>query len=289
MLFPCGTLHTFAVTTDKLTAADGTAFIITAPMVEMSAEGIAVIAPFSGISMKRYPGIKLPIDIYQPDPAALDCHGILAADTTNCISWYMVLIAIFLCFLNKGIGFDHFHGKFHTGFYRDDTDTLFQQLPAQFHARDGIPHKSVQTGYQQNVIAFVLSEPDDLTETVTVFLRAVFYGAGGSGQNVTMLCYVAIQHFILCSYDGKTIIKMRLTAVFPYSHTHVASSLTDDQPVCGQRYIPCSYQQAPDQDETADDTADDEVERKGGNTAAKGSATGNNPKKHPMQTKGQTA
>ena len=108
MLFSRGTLHTFAVTANELTAADGAAFVVTAPMVEMSAEGIAVIAPFSGISMKRYPGIKLPIDIYQPDPAALDRHGILAADTTNCISWYMVLIAILLSFLNKGIGFNHF-------------------------------------------------------------------------------------------------------------------------------------------------------------------------------------
>ena len=99
-----------------------------------------------------------------------------------------------------------------------------------------------------------------------------------------MLCYVSIQHFILCRYHGQTIITMGLTAIFPYSH--VVSSLSDDQPVCGQRYIPCGHQQAPDQDETTDHTADDEIECNGGNTAAEGSATGDDPKEHPVQTKG---
>ena len=108
MLFSCGTLHTFAVAANELTAADGAAFIVTAPMVEMSAEGITVMAPFSGISIKRYPGIKLTANIDHTDPAALYSHWIFTADTASCIAGCMMLISVLLCFLDKGIGFNHF-------------------------------------------------------------------------------------------------------------------------------------------------------------------------------------
>ena len=77
-----------------------------------------------------------------------------------------------------------------------------------------------------------------------------------------------------------------LLLLLPGNRLYIA---TQNYPEDDEQTIPCRHQQAPDQDETADHTTDDEVERHRGNTAAEGSATGNDPKKHPMQTKGQTA
>ena len=72
-------------------------------MVEMSAEGIAVIAPFSFCTVEGYAGIELTTNIDETDPAALDSHGIFTADSASCIAWYMMLISVLLCFLDIGI------------------------------------------------------------------------------------------------------------------------------------------------------------------------------------------
>ena len=75
---------------------------------------------------------------------------------------------------------------------------------------------------------------------------------------------------------------------YPFAAFMFISSLYDDQTISCQRYIPRRHQQAPNQDETADHTADDEAESGNGNSTAKGSSTRDDPKTHPMQSKGQT-
>ena len=65
--------------------------------------------------------------------------------------------------------------------------------------------------------------------------------------------------------------------------------LSDDQPVCCQRHIPHGDQEPPYEDYTADNGADQKVKGKDGNAPTEGTAAGDDPKKHTVYPKRQTA
>ena len=65
--------------------------------------------------------------------------------------------------------------------------------------------------------------------------------------------------------------------------------LSNNQSVHRQRHIPHGDQEPPYEDYTADNGADQKVQGKDGNAPAEGAAAGDDPQKHTVYPKRQTA